>query len=304
MIQLHVQRKIAIVTIGFFMMMNMVANAQINPSPSQYFGNRLFQNVSATGMEKGLRFDAVYRNMTPNTFAGSPVNTLASIQGGLNDRSGVGMQFQNERAGLLNRSRMALSYALDLSKGETRVRLGVGVGMMMTRVNTNNGNLLRGEMNDPTLAAFNQNRVKIDGTIGMLVETKKGWEIMAALPSLGTVQEFKSYNAIDYIIANAMVSKKIKLSKDEQGEVFLQPMLGYRLMQGVEDVLDAGAMLKYKNLINFLAIYHSNKEMALGVGIPFKDKLSVNFTYNTGKVYTKNYLNVGGTLEAHLMYRF
>jgi hypothetical protein len=53
-----------------------------------------------------------------------------------------------------------------------------------------------------------------------------------------------------------------------------------------------------------MALYHSNNEVAFGVSIPFKDKLAFNFTYNTGKVYNKNYMNVGGTIEAHVMYRF
>jgi hypothetical protein len=74
-------------------------------------------------------------------------------------------------------------------------------------------------------------------------------------------------------------------------------------MEGVEDVLDLGAVLKYKTWINFMAIFHSNKELAMGVMIPYKDRLSFNFTYNTGRVYNKNYLNVGGTLEAHVMVR-
>jgi type IX secretion system PorP/SprF family membrane protein len=303
MTQIHMQTKVAAVAVVFFLVLNLWANAQINPSPSQYFANRLFQNVAATGMEKGFRFDGVYRNMTPNTFTGSPVNTLVSLQGGLNDRSGMGLQFQNERAGLLNRSRTTGSYALDLSKGDTRVRLGVGIGMMTTRINTGGGVLLRGDANDPVIAAFNQNKVKIDGSIGLLMETKGGWELMASLPSLGSVQEFKSYNAIDYIIFNSMVSRKIRLSKDDEGEVVLQPMVGYRLMEGVEDVLDLGAALKYKDWINFMAIFHSNKELAVGVMIPYKDRLSFNFTYNTGRVYNKNYLNVGGTLEAHVMVR-
>ena len=277
---------------------------QINPSPSQYFYNRLFQNVAATGMEKGVRLDAAYRSMTPNNFTGSPVNTMLSIQGMAGTRSSIGLQFQNERAGLLNRSRTIGSYALDLGNQETRIRLGVGLGMMMTRVNTVGGTLVRGDINDPVIAAFNNNRIKIDGSIGGLIETKNGWEIMASAPSLGSIQEYGGYNAIDYVLFNAMVSKKLKLSKDEAGDVSFQPMLGYRMMQGVSDIVDVGGLISYKSWIRFMGIYHSNNEFALGVGIPYKDKLAFDFTYNSGKVYNKTYLNVGGTLEMHVMFKF
>ena len=279
-------------------------NAQINPSPSQYFYNRLFQNVAATGMEKGVRLDAAYRNMTPNSFTGSPVNTMLSVQGMAGLRSGLGLQFQNERAGLLNRSRTVGSYAIDLGSQETRIRLGVGLGMMMTRVNTLRGSLIRGDVNDPVIAAFNNNRMKIDGSIGGLIETKSGWEIMASAPSIGSIQEYAGYNAIDYVLFNAMVSKKLKLSKDDAGEVSFQPMLGYRMMQGVSDIVDLGGLLSYKSWIRFMGIYHSNNEVALGVGIPYKDKMTFDFTYNSGKVYNKTYLNVGGTIEMHVMFKF
>lgn len=278
--------------------------AQINPSPSQYFYNRLFQNVAATGMEKGIRLDAAYRSMTPNNFTGSPVNTMLSVQGMSGSRSGLGLQFQNERAGLLNRSRTVGSYAIDLGNQETKIRLGVGLGMMMTRVNTVGGTLVRGDVNDPVIAAFNNNRIKVDGSIGGLVETKSGWEIMASAPSLGSIQEYSGYDAIDYVLFNAMVSKKLQLSKDETGDVSIRPMLGYRMMQGVSDIVDIGGLLTYKSWIRFMGIYHSNNEFAIGVGLPYKDKLAFDFTYNSGKVYNKTYLNVGGTLEMHVMFKF
>ena len=218
-------------------------------------------------------------------------------------KSGLGIQFQNERAGLLGKSRLIGSYAIDLSQGDTRIRLGVGMGMLMTRVVTGNGVVLRGDANDPMIAVFNSARVRIDGSVGGLIETK-GWEILASIPSLGMIQEFRGFNAIDYTLANAMVSKKFKITSDEEGGINLQPMLGYSMLGGVRDVLDLGAKLNYRNQLQFMALYHSNNEVAFGVGIPFKDKLAFNFTYNTGKVYNKNYMNVGGTIEAHVMYRF
>ena len=285
------------------MITSLQVSAQINPTPSQYFYNRLFQNVAYTGYDEGLRINGAYRNTTPDNFTGSPVNMNFSIQSKLNERSGLALQFQNDRAGLLNKNRFMGSYAIDLSKGETRVRLGVGLGLMATRIIENGGVALIGDMNDPVVAAFNQQRLKVDGSIGAMVE-RNGWSFMASMPSLGSLQEFSGYDAIDYVLANTMISKKIKLSQDEVGETSIQPMIGYRMIQGDGDVIDLGAMFSYRNWIKFLGIYHSNRELALGVGIPYKDKLSIDFTYNTGKVYSKNYMNVGGTLEMHVMFRF
>jgi type IX secretion system PorP/SprF family membrane protein len=296
-------KRIQNITILVLMITSLQVSAQINPSPSQYFYNRLFQNVAYTGYDEGLRINGAFRNTTPDNFTGSPVNMNFSIQSKLNERSGLGLQFQNDRAGLLNKNRFMGSYAIDLSKGETRVRLGVGLGLMATRIIETGGVALIGDMNDPVVAAFNQQRLKVDGSIGAMVE-RNGWAVMASMPSLGSLQEFSGYNAIDYVLANTMISKKIKLSQDEVGETSIQPMIGYRMIQGDGDVLDLGAMLNYKNWIKFLGIYHSNRELALGVGIPYKDKLSFDFTYNTGKVYSKNYMNVGGTLEMHVMFRF
>ena len=296
-------KRIQNITILVLMITSLQVSAQINPTPSQYFYNRLFQNVAYTGYDEGLRINGAYRNTTPDNFTGSPVNLNFSVQSKIKERSGLALQFQNDRAGLLNKNRWMGSYAIDLSKGETRVRLGVGLGLMATRIIETGGVALIGDMNDPVIAAFNQQRLKVDGSIGGMVE-RNGWAVMASMPSLGSLQEFSGYNAIDYVLANTMISKKIKLSKDEVGETSIQPMIGYRMIQGDGDVIDLGAMLSYRNWIKFLGIYHSNRELALGVGIPYKDKLSFDFTYNTGKVYSKNYMNVGGTLEMHVMLRF
>jgi type IX secretion system PorP/SprF family membrane protein len=275
--------------------------AQLNPSPSQYFHNLLFQNVAATGMDGRVRIDGAYRNVSPNTFVGAPVNQLFSIQGKMGGRSGIGLQFQQESAGLLNRSRILGSYALDLSSGQTRVRLGVGLGTMLSRINQSGGAVIRGEIGDPLIAAFNEQKMKVDGSIGALIETGKGWTIMTSIPSLGAIQEFSAYDGVDYTVLNFMVSKKLNFAKTQDGSVSVQPLLGYRLIKGLPGIVDMGAIMNYQGWIKFCGIYHSNNEVALGVGIPYKEKLSINFTYNTGKVYTKNYLNTSGTMELHLM---
>ena len=290
---------IAVIVSTFFFVQ--LGWTQLNPSPSQFFQNLLFQNVAATGMDGGVRFDGAYRNASTNTFSGSPVNQLFSIQGKTGERSGIGIQFSQESAGLIKRTRALGSYALDLSSGETRVRLGVGLGAMMSRINQAGGVMIRGELSDPVIAAFNQQKMKVDGSVGLLIETSKGWSIMTSVPSIGAIQEFSAYDGVDYAVMNFMVSKKIVAAKAKDESVTFQPLLGYRLIKGLPGVVDMGAIMNYQGWIKFFGLYHSNKEVALGIGIPYKEKLSIDFTYNTGKVYTKNYLNTAGTMELHLM---
>jgi type IX secretion system PorP/SprF family membrane protein len=275
--------------------------AQINPSPSQYFYSKMFQNVAATSLDTGVRIDASYRSMLPNSFVGSPVNTMFSLQTSTSQHSGLGVQFQGERAGLIARNRVMGSYAVDLSKGKTRFRLGVGLGALMSRIVSGTAVPILGDANDPMIAAFNKGKTRIDGSVGLLLESND-WEIMTTVPSLGSIQEFKDYDGIDYSVMNSMISKKFKLSGD--GDTYLKPMVGHRLLQGTEDVFDIGSMMSYRNMLNFMLLYHTNNELAMGVGIPLKNKLMLNFTYNTGRVYSKDYLNVGGSIEAHFMYRF
>lgn len=260
------------------------------------------QNVAASGFDKGIRIDASYRNFTPNAFVGSPVNLYFSAQSSVGENSGVGLQFQSENAGLLSRSRMMGSYALDFGDDDFHTRIGIGFGFMFARINQSSS-LFRGDPNDPFIARFNAKQLKFDGSIGLQMESANGWSFMLSSPSLGSIQEFSNYEAIDYVLLTSTISKKMTLSGEEDEQVSVTPLLGYQLMQGVDGIFQAGLLLDYRNWIKFMGIFYSNNEFSAGVGIPVKDKLALNFTYNTGKIYGKDYLNAGGTLEAHIMYR-
>lgn len=285
-------------------MVGQIAAAQLNPSPSQYFYNQLVQSVAATGLTKKSSLDMSFRNNLQNSFYGAPMNMYATFQSQLKNGAGVGIQFNGDNAGLLTRNRILSSYALDLSKGETQIRLGVGLGVMMNRINSKNGSLIRGDVNDPALAEFNQQKAIVDGSIGGLLETIKGWQILANIPSLGAIQQFSKYSSINYTIFNGSLKKRFNLgvSGDEyiKGMSTIEPMIGYRIIKGGQDVVDLGALFKYQEWIGFMAMYHTNNEYSIGVNIPYKDRLALNFTYSSGKVYSKNYFNVGGTLEAHV----
>lgn len=282
----------------------MYSSAQLNPAPSQFFHNQMVQSVAATGIRDITRMDISFRNTILNTNYGSPVNMYTGFQSQLKNGSGIGLQFNGDNAGLLSRSRILGSYALDLSKGETRIRLGVGLGMMMNRINSKNGTMIRGDVNDPAIAEFNQQRMVVDGSIGGIMETKS-WQLLLNIPSLGSIQQFSKYSSINYTLLNTMVKKRFYfgISGDEylRGATTLETLFGYRIIHGMQDVFDLGLLLKYQEWIGFTAMYHTNNEYSLGVHIPFKERLSINFTFNSGKVYSKNYLNVGGTLEGHVM---
>lgn len=279
--------------------------AQLNPPPSQFFHNQMIQTVAATGIKDMTRLDMSFRNTIVNTVNGSPVNMYAGFQSQLKNGSGIGLQFNGDNAGLLSRSRILGSYALDLAKGETRIRLGIGLGMMMNRINSKGGTLIRGDVNDPAIAEFNQQRLIVDGSIGGIVETINGWQILANIPSIGSIQQFAKYSSINYTLFNTMIKKRFDLgiSGDEyfRGNTSLESLIGYRMIRGGKGVMDVGLFFKYQEWIGFTAMYHTNSEYSLGVHIPFKDRLAFNFNFNSGKVYSKNYLNVGGTLEGHLL---
>lgn len=278
--------------------------AQLNPFPSQYYYNQMLQSVAATGLREKTRVDLSFRNTINNATYGAPVNQYFSIQSQTANGGGIGLQVSGDYAGLLSRNRVMASYALDLAKGDTRIRLGVGMGVMMNRINNRNSTMIRGDFNDPSIAEFNQQKAVVDGSIGGLIETASGFQVLASIPSLGSIQQFSKYSSINYVVFNSVVKKKINLGEggDEfvKGMSSIEPMVGYRMVKGGKDIYDLGFMLNYQEWLGFMALYHSNNEFAFGVHIPYKDRLALNFTYNTGKVYSKNYLNVGGTIEGHV----
>jgi hypothetical protein len=280
---------------------------QLNPSPSQFFFNDLLVSSAATGIEKSPKIGASFRNLVPNSYYFSPINYYTSFQAQFKNGSGIGVQFDGQRAGLLEKNRIILSYALSLIDGENKLRIGAGFGSIMSRVSTNS-TFIRGEINDPAIFDFNNGRFNLDGSMGLQLMLNNGYNLLAGIPSLASIRMYSNYSSINYTLLNSLVKKKYKFGgsgDDSQSDgVVVEPMIGFRLMQGNKDIVDLGLMVDYKQQIAFISLFHTNMEYAIGVSFPVKRQFNLNFIYNSGKLYSKNYMNWGGTLEMSIGYKF
>lgn len=280
---------------------------QLNPSPSQFYFNDLFISVASAGIEKNFKIDASFRNIVPNSFYFSPINYYTSFQAQFKNGNGLGVQFDGKRAGLLENNRIILSYALSLIDGDNKLRVGAGFGTTMNRVNTN-PTFIRGEINDPGVFDFNKGKFNLDGSIGMQLVLESRYQLLVGLPSLGNIQMLKNSSAINFTLLNSMIKRKFKIAETNNdfnaSGIILEPMIGFRMMQGNKDIFDIGLMVDYNQRIGFISLFHSNLEYAIGLSLPIKQQFILNFIYNSGKLYSRNYMNWGGTLEANFSFKF
>ncbi len=280
---------------------------QLNPSPSQFYFNDLLVSVASAGIEQSPKIDASFRNLVPSSYYFSPINYYTTFQAQLKNGNGIGVQFDGQRAGLLEKNRVILSYALNLLDGDNNLRIGAGFGSTMSRVSTN-PTFIRGEVNDPAIFDFNNGRFNLDGSLGAQLQLKNGYHLLAGLPSIANVKMYSNYSSINYTILNSILKKKFKLGGADasinSNEIVIEPMIGFRMIQGNKDIIDLGIMLDYNKHIGFISLFHSNIEYALGLSLPFKQQLFINILYNSGKLYGRNYMNWGGTIEVNFSFKF
>ncbi|MFZ9263229.1 MAG: hypothetical protein ACO3AA_07845, partial [Chitinophagaceae bacterium] len=109
-------------------------------------------------------------------------------------------------------------------------------------------------------------------------------------------------------LLNSMIKRKFKIADTyydfKSSSIIFEPMIGFRMMQGNKDILDLGFMVDYNQRIGFISLFHSNLEYALGLSLPIKQQYILNFIYNSGKLYSREFMNWGGTLEANFSFKF
>jgi type IX secretion system PorP/SprF family membrane protein len=261
----------------------------LEPSGTQYFQNQYLGNPAMAGVEEGLHVNAAYRRQW-NGIEGAPVTKYFTADYGLGNRVGAGLNVFNDVAGLINRTRVGLTYAYHLPLSEERkLHFGLSVAWNVQRVDNKSVN---GDITDPSVAAFNRRDDYFEAEYGMAY-TDKHLTLQASLPNVRSLftGDDKAVNGGRVFYAAA----GYKFTMEEDAITSLEPKLCYHGIKAGTGIVDAGVNVGILNVANVMAMYHTSKSVTGGIGVKLAKLLTIQamYTTQTGGVKT----NVDGTYE-------
>jgi type IX secretion system PorP/SprF family membrane protein len=261
--------------------------AQLNVSQAMYFQNPYLYNPAMAGTENAMRLNFGYVQQWSG-FQGTPRTAVATADWNPTGNVGVGLNINDDEAGLIRTTRVMGTYAYHLPLNEygDKLSFGLNLGVNDSRVDYNR---VKGDLSDDEIALYNQLKAYVDGDLGMAYKSNR-LTFSAALPNLRSMffQTSDQRFAADQLLFITMVSYRMDVSGSD-GNLTLEPLAGFRKVRGYTDIVDAGLNLNFNNYGFFLqGIYHSSQSMALGVGLN-QHSYMLNFSYNVQTGQLGNY---------------
>jgi type IX secretion system PorP/SprF family membrane protein len=111
--------------------------AQVNNFQSGYFTNQYLTNPAMAGLVKGLQFNLALRQQF-TTVPGSPKMQNLTADYAAGDNVGIGLNINNDKTGLISRTRVMGTYAYHLPVSESsRLNFGLSLGVNDTYLDNN-----------------------------------------------------------------------------------------------------------------------------------------------------------------------
>ena len=265
--------------------------AQLNPLISQYYNNPYLVNPAFAGNEEGLKLNAAYRRLWSG-IPGAPLTQNITADYGFK-RVGLGLNVNNESAGLLRQTRALSSYAyhLPIDSGRMGLHFGISIGMMNQRVEASD---ITGNPNDISIGDYNGRRTYLDGDFGIAFTTYR-LKVQLAIPNLKDFLGRESANVADVTTFYSAIGYNITLNPAME----LEPTIAFRGVRKYTNMIDVGAQLAFSER-RFLAtaMYHSNESATLGLGFDVSKKYLVSAMYTSQTSALNTYAN--GSFELNL----
>ena len=137
----------------------------------------------------------------------------------------------------------------------------------------------------------------MDGDFG-LAYTNNNLTLQSSIPNMKSFFKKENQNLSNMAQLFAAASYKFTFSSTMEG-MTIEPKLCLRSIKGNSDIIDFGSNITIANgLANVQAIYHSSKNLTLGMGAKYKSLLQINGIYTSGTTALQNESN--GTFELNL----
>ena len=237
--------------------------AQVNNFKSVYYQNQYLYNPAMAGLEKGLTLNFAYRQQF-NSVPGSPKMQNLSADYGPGNNVGIGLIINNEKTGLISRTRIMGSYAYHLPVSEnSKLHFGLSLGVNNTYLDYG---AIIGDNGDQEAEIFNRRPLYIDGDIG-IAYTNQNLTIQGAVPNLKTVF-FKNNQNQDIVTNTTIFYTAVSYKIPSESNLTLEPKVAYRGVRGFDHILDAGVKLDMPDYhLNLTGLYHTNKSITAAVGL-------------------------------------
>ncbi len=255
-----------------------IAKAQILPLNSQYFQNRYVINPSMAGIEEGLNINGSLRKQWSN-IPGAPLTQNLTIDQQVN-KVGWGVNFYNEKAGGIQRTKAVgtFAYHLPLNNDDQQLNFGVSFGASQDKIDLSS--IRNSDLNDPSIARFNDRGYYFDGDFGISY-TSKGLNVEGAIPNMRSVFRKDDLNFANKPVFYSAVSYKIPVESGENG-ISIEPKGVFRGIKNYDNLWDAGVNANFANdKLYLMAMYHSTKNATVGFGVNYKSTLYFMAYYNT-----------------------
>ncbi|MFC3363683.1 type IX secretion system membrane protein PorP/SprF [Pedobacter fastidiosus] len=277
------------------------AQAQLNPMGSMYYQNQYLSNPAMAGIESGWEINAGYKAQWTAIEYAPAMEAVTATHGSDNGKVGLGLNFFNDRAGVVQRTSVKASYAyhLPLNSGKSFLDFGLSAGIMDEWVDFNR---IRGDLADASLYSFNQRSLYFDGDFGMAYRNGS-LTVQGTLPNLKRLLERDVERTVaDRSLYMAAVSYRFA-SKNGSALSSIEPKVVYRGVENYRDILDAGANLEFfGNKLLLSGMYHSTNSATIGAGTTYRNRLTILTQYTTNTSDLQSYSN--GEVEIALKYSF
>lgn len=272
------------------------ASSLYEPMAAQYFLNQYMANPAMAGIDTGLHVFAAYQRQWSD-IPGSPKAKALTVDYMLGKRVGVGMNIYNDKAGLLNNTKVAFTYAyhLPLSVNDnSTLHFGLSAAFIARRLDTKS---VSGDPTDEEISAYNRRDNYFESDFGMSF-TRNGLSLQAAMPNLISYVKNRSADVgINRSIFFAAAGYKFQTGEQLSS---VEPKICFRGVKGYDNIVDVGANFVFLgNLLNAFGMYHTSKSISAGAGINYKSLGALQFAYTSQTSGLSTYTN--GTFELNLM---
>lgn len=269
------------------------AQQQIDAFESQYFFNRYLGNPAMAGLDSVLHLNATYRKQFDG-LPGAPVTGAFTADINPGKRVGLGLIAYSDKAGLINRTRIALTYAYHLPVGDYGQKLHFGISAAFAHTNLDPKEIV-GDEADPSVAKFNGRKNAFEADYGMSY-TDYHLTLQGALINLFSY--FKNIDNTTSDVATYYAAAAYQFIFD--GTVnSIEPQISVQGVKQFNSIMDLGVRMTMLNhLLSIYGMGHSTGTFSAGVGINYKSILMIELSYLSQTSGLRNYTN--GSYEISL----
>lgn len=260
------------------------ANAQQQVQYTQYMYNTLSVNPAYAGTSQKLEAHAIHRSQWVG-MEGAPSTQNIGVQGKLNDRIGLGLNFIKDKIGPANNYYInsAVAVRLPLSPS-TNLSVGLNGGIDMISVDWSMGQVQN--TGDQYLNSNINNKVRPLIGAGTYVYGKNWYAGLSAPNVIQNRSNGTTINNVESITHFYLIGGYVFQLNDQ---LKFKPALMAKLVQGAPPTVDVSANFLINNKYTLGTSYRYNDAVSILAGISFVKEFFIGYSYDITLTSLRSY---------------